>query len=687
MPLLSTRPALHATIFLLLTISASTSLQAQPTAHPITEPTITTCAGALLDSGGEGAVGYGNNEDFTTTICADEPGQAITLNWITFNLSLAGPAPHDQVTIHDGPDTSAPIIGTYSGSGSPGIVSASFGNTSGCLTVHFTSNSTGTGVFAASILCFVPCEPPTAVAVMSENAPAKICQDGTVQFNASASFAAADHTITDWSWDFADGSTDNTSGPIVTHAFAESGEYVVQLTITDDNDCQNTNLIDLAVWVSTTPTFDLGGDRTVCIGDTVDLLAQVTPTTWTDLPNSGLGDGLFLPDNVGETFSTPITFGLFEPGATLTSVDQLSSFCLSMEHSFIGDLVVQLVCPNGQSVITHQQNGGGTFLGVPVDDDYQPDVQGECWNYCWTPNATNGTWAAEGTGGTLPPGDYSSLFPMSALVGCPLNGTWTLNITDLWASDNGFVCDWGLTFDPSLYPDLTTYTPVIGMTTLDSAYWNGPGLEQDQAQPPHASVVALAGTNEYVYTVMDDFGCTYSDTITITATGVQAVIDVVPPSPQPVHVSAQFSDASISSGSPITGWYWTFGPGMPTSQEADPLVVFDEPGSYPVTLTVTSSNGCTSTATLIYDVRPSEVTVPNVFSPNNDGSNDALVFTNAQFYPNNHLQVFSRWGNKVFESMNYRNTWRPADLSAGTYFYIFRMEDGREWTGHVTLLR
>ncbi|HEY0978552.1 MAG TPA: PKD domain-containing protein, partial [Flavobacteriales bacterium] len=286
------RPALCAT--LLLTCTAQ---MAWAQAHTITEPSITACTGALLDSGGEGASGYGNNEDFTTTICSDAAGQSISLNWITFNLSTTGPDPVDQLSIYDGPDANAPLIGTYVGTNSPGIVSASFANTSGCLTLHFTSNGAGTGVFAATILCYVPCEPPTAVAVMGEAAPALICQGETVQFDASASYAAQGHTIVDWNWNFDDGSQDNTSGATVGHAFTEPGEYVVQLTLTDDNGCENTNLIDLPVRVSTTPVFDLGPDQQICTGEEVDLVGLVTATNWTDLPNSNLGDGLFLPDN------------------------------------------------------------------------------------------------------------------------------------------------------------------------------------------------------------------------------------------------------------------------------------------------------------------------------------------------------------------------------------------------------
>ncbi len=660
---------------------------AQGQAFLISEPSITTCVGALLDSGGEGANGYSNSENYTSTICPDQAGQAITLNWITFNLNTEGEQPVDQLTIYDGPDINAPVIGTYVGNNSPGIVSASFGNTSGCLTLQWSSNSVGTGIFAATILCYTPCEPPTANAVMSEAAPALICQGEAVNFDASASFAAAGYTIVEYNWNFDDGSTDSITGPIISHVFQEPGEYVIQITLTDDNECQNTNLIDLPVWVSTTPVFSLGNDTSVCLGSPVELYGDVAPTTWTALPNNDLGGGVFLPDNVGETFTTTLSYNIFQPGATLTNIDQFLSLCVSMEHSFMGDIVVQLVCPSGQSVILHQQGGGGTFLGEPVDDDFQPTVQGVCYDYCWSPTATNGTWV-DNSGGTLPAGTYESLMPMTALQGCQLNGTWTLNVTDLWGSDNGFICEWGLNFDPSLYPDLTSYTPDLGLSTPDSSFWSGTGLVVDGADHLLGTVTPNApGSNNYVFSVTDNFGCTYSDSITVSASGPLAAASVSPASPQPLGATAFFTDNSVGNGTTIVAWDWDFGPDLPGSNAQNPSVTFSEPGEYLITLTVTGADGCTNSTTIPYIVAPADVTVPNVFSPNDDGENDALTFSNAQYFPNNHLRVYNRWGQQIYESMNYRNSWTASGVSEGTYYFVFAMQDGRKWAGHVTLVR
>ena len=201
----------------LLAASLSMALLAVPSvafgqAFPIFNGTTNTCVGAFLDSGGEGASGYSNNENYTYTVCPDAPGGAISLSFVTFNLSIAGTAPIDAMLIYDGDDITAPLLGTWTGTSLQGqVVSASAGNSSGCLTVVFHSNNTGTGVFAATITCYQPCERPTAVATYGSATTLKICPGEAVTFNSTGSYAAPGFSITNRRWDFGDGTVLNLS--------------------------------------------------------------------------------------------------------------------------------------------------------------------------------------------------------------------------------------------------------------------------------------------------------------------------------------------------------------------------------------------------------------------------------------------------------------------------------------------
>jgi gliding motility-associated-like protein len=517
-----------------------------------------TCNGSLYDSGGTGAADYNNNENLTVTICPDVPGDAISLQWVTFALSTQGPNPIDNLTIWDGPDNSSPSLGEYTGTQLQGVsVSATTFNPTGCLTIRFRSNANGTGNFYAIISCFTPCDRPTAVASMSEALPAKVCVGEPVTFIGTASFAESNFSIVDWHWMFDDGTTG--SGATAQHAFAEPGQYMVQLFVTDNNDCVNSNYVDQQVLVSTTPSFAGTSESFVgCAGASLELHAQVAPTTWTDLPDNSFGDTAKICDAPGTPYNTLITFTQFAPGQELLDIEDLESVCVDMEHSYMGDLVVQLTCPSGQSVIFHQQAADGTYIGGANDlDGMAPcDIQGgDCWHYCWDPTSTNGTWNENMNSGISPsvmpggtptsmaliPDTYESVYPMTSLVGCALNGDWTLTIWDLWAADNGFICGWELNFDPALFPPLPSFTPVIDTTLAASGVWAGAPVDSTSANGMSMwATVADPGIYDYTITITDDFGCAYDTTITVTV-------------PERVVVDAGTAQGTCTVSVPVAG--------------------------------------------------------------------------------------------------------------------------------------
>ena len=78
--------------------------------------TFNQCSGVFYDSGGDSA-NYANDEDFVVTICPDGPDQFIQLDFTLFSTQMN----LDVMTIYDGDDTTAPVIGTYSGGGAANI--------------------------------------------------------------------------------------------------------------------------------------------------------------------------------------------------------------------------------------------------------------------------------------------------------------------------------------------------------------------------------------------------------------------------------------------------------------------------------------------------------------------------------------------------------------------------------------
>ncbi len=69
------------------------------------------------------------------------------------------------------------------------------------------------------------------------------------------------------------------------------------------------------------------------------------------------------------------------------------------------------------------------------------------------------------------------------------------------------------------------------------------------------------------------------------------------------------------------------------------------------------------------------ITFPNVFSPNDDGTND--LFSIEYLPENTEVLILNRWGNIVFSSTNYQNNWNGKDNSGkellnGVYIYKFK---------------
>lgn len=501
----------------------------------MTNGTITTCSGVLYDSGGA-AGSYGPNENLTTTICPDAPNIGAYITFLVADLSTSTGGTGDQMVIYDGDNTSAPVLGTFTTGELQGwIFGASPDNLTGCITIQFTSDADGDGNFTASINCVQPCFPPTAEAfVVNESQPALLCQGEQFTLDGSGSFAASGQSLISYEWLLEDGTILN--GAVQNTSFTEAGEHVLRLRVTDDLGCVNTNPSLVAVQVSTTPTFSgTTPSFTRCLGTTVDLNGLVEGTTWTGLPEVNIGDPLELPDNVNIPFVSTIDHSAFPFGATVTSVNDIVSFCLDIEHSYMGDLLLTITCPNGQSVDLHQETGLGVYLGIPNDTEPagSPPIPGTCWSYCFSPDATNGTWgevaANFAANESLPTGTYESVEPFSDLIGCPLNGTWTFTIIDNLPFDNGVICGWELNFDPALFDDITTFTPVIGQGP-DSSSWSGPGVVVDPVNGFNATVpLDTPGAFDYTLTVTDNFGCTYDTTITITVTEPPVVAATVVP--------------------------------------------------------------------------------------------------------------------------------------------------------------
>lgn len=234
----------------------------------------------------------------------------------------------------------------------------------------------------------------------------------------------------------------------------------------------------------------------------------------------------FIPDGVdcgnGCAHESFLEVSGYTPSATIQSVEDILYARIKLEHSFIGDLYIALTCPNGQSVKIMNKYGtygtGGSsncasqiptpwgwnwtadtaissaFFGDAYDRSNGCDPadslnqMGTPWNYCWSNNTTNGYQYANGQGyvyesANITDGKVDSTNtinktqvyhpdqPFSQLVGCPINGIWSIKILDGWGVDNGWVSEWEVAFrgrnrPAAAEPDATLIHPCQNVTTV-----------------------------------------------------------------------------------------------------------------------------------------------------------------------------------------------------------------------------
>lgn len=516
--------------------------------YPIEDgATVTTCGGVFTDDGAGGA--YTTGQSYTFTICPDNPGDVISVQFVAFSLYTSpNPNNSDYLSIYDGDDTDGATLGNYTGGALQGLpVTGTTVNTSGCLTFEFSSNPNGPGDlpgWEAIISCTTPCDNPTAASEIVDPEPnaetnnVGVCLNDPVTFGDIGSVAADGFDLEYWVWNFDDGNIDTLETPEdVTHEFTEPGEYLVTLSVIDDNGCRSLNVEPLQVLVSTVPIFNTDFESPVCIDGPVTIDGSALQNvTWTALPPQVVAGETYLADGAGFSYESSLVFDFFEPDATLESCDDFLDVFVNMEHSYLGDLGFSLTCPDGTTVnmLTFATNtGGGTYLGEAVDDGFGETLdQGVGYDYGWSPTSTNGAIydgdnststtytnqaGVEVTANIVDPGLYESEEDLCDFVGCPLNGEWTFSVSDNLGADNGYIFEWGINFNPELFPDVTTFTPVTGLG-VDSTYWEGPNIinTSDGGNIIETSY-STPGFYDYTMFATNNFGCTFDTTITIEA--------------------------------------------------------------------------------------------------------------------------------------------------------------------------
>ena len=299
-------------------------------------------------------------------------------------------------------------------------------------------------------------------------------------------------------------------------------------------------------------------------------------------------------------------------------------------------------------------------------------------NYILTPpNPPNPPNNATGVFSALPAGTYS--VTMEDANGCPftVNGiviTAPTPITDADIVVTPIVCKGalgvievnGVTGGTAPFQYQFDNNPISGTTTFN-----------DVLQGPHS------------IKVIDANGCTYTEGVIMTGSTTE------------LKDCSAGKDTTIFFGenaplSAVKGvgskFFWSPGDLMNDSLLLNPIAFPKTTTTY--TFTSKTAEGCTCIDRVTVRVIPL-IKIPNTFTPNQDGTNDIWIIENTDLYDEVELNVYNRWGDKVYYKKGYKagtDEWTGDSLPEATYYYVLRFKypdkDERfEYTGGITIIR
>lgn len=203
-------------------------------------------------------------------------------------------------------------------------------------------------------------------------------------------------------------------------------------------------------------------------------------------------------------------------------------------------------------------------------------------------------------------------------------------------------------------------------------------------------IATASTTGVYTVTVTDANGCTQTATaaVSLLASPTAAYTTDAPASIVVLssgNGTICFTDASTGA----TSWAWDFN-GLGTSNLQSPCfaVTSANAGTFCTELIVQNSSGCADTIDACVEVGQSSYSIPNVFTPNADGSNDQWIITN-EGMTQLRCEIYDRWGVLIYEWDATTGNWDGMTNSGkeavdGVYYFTAYLTDftGKNYLEH-----
>lgn len=408
----------------------------------------------------------------------------------------------------------------------------------------------------------------------------QVCGNQLVNFTSTSTVNPPD-AISGTSWNFGDpasagNNTSTISNP--SHTFTAPGTYTVTLTVTTANGCPQTTTQVLAVGVPPTAAFSA---NSVCTNAPMQFTDQSTNAVnwfW-DFGNASVTNDTSNTQNPTYTYTTAGTYTVMliaNPGPC----SDTSTLQVTVAPGPQVQFIAPTVCLGSLTSFTDQSS---VSTG---------NISGWSWNF-GDAAVTNDTSNVQNPAYTYnSSGVYNVSLTCTSNNGCTSTSTVPVTVSALpTANFNANVVCAGTATSMN---DLST----PGTGNIASWTWDfGDGSPVSATQNPSHTYVNDSTYNVSLI-VTNTAGCIDTVTIPVTTGAL----------PNPAFVGdtlngcpilcVSFTDQTTIFTGSITGWTWDFGDSSPNVFTQNPAHCYSQPGTYTVTLTTTSNNGCVQTLTL-----------------------------------------------------------------------------------------
>jgi gliding motility-associated-like protein len=487
-----------------------------------------------------------------------------------------------------------------------------------------------------------------------------LCDQGIINFTDSS---VSNDLITDYQWSLGDGTISAEKDP--QHTYSASGIYPVKLVVTTLNGCKDTSARVESIKVVPSPKVSIRGDSSACVPATLSFFGDINVADTAAL----VWKWDFSNNNISAVqHPLPVSYqqdGTFNAIMTVTN----SSGCITTISKPVIIHPIPVVNAGNNTAIcekktaTLEATGGDKYTWSPAN-------KLSCTN-CATPVASPDSTITYRVNG-------------ESIFGCQASDSVIITVKhpfNIQVGTGDTLCKGESFHLLAKNAELYDWMPSAG---LDNNHSKTPVARPQQ-------------TIEYQVIGRDSIGCFYD-------TGfVKLVV-------YPIPVIDAGADKTIAVGSSVelgvkvsadaTAIKWQPSLGLSCGNCANPVANPKQTTSYKVM--AINEGGCVNNdeITLFVVCNNGNIFLPNTFSPNGNGTNDAFYPRGTGLYNIRSMRIFNRWGEPVFEASNFKandaskgwtGTYRnkPAPNDVYVYFVEVICENNAVlmYSGNIALIR